>query len=114
MRIVCDRNVSRSTASALRGAGHDVVESVDWPPDPGDAEILASALREPRCVLTQDADFGELAVRFGLTHVGVIRFRGLRAIELLGAAVDVCSRFGDEIERGAIVVVSGEQIRVRI
>jgi predicted nuclease of predicted toxin-antitoxin system len=61
------------TATSLRGAGHDVDWVGDWPADPGDRAILEYARDDDRVLITLDNDFGELAVRYGIQHHGIIR-----------------------------------------
>lgn len=47
----------------LRQQGHDVVESRERGPDPGDRILLAWAASEQRIILTIDKDFGEFIFR---------------------------------------------------
>ena len=72
MRWLLDGCVWGKAADQLRIAGHDVVWSGDWPEDPGDEAILAIADSEQRVLVTIDKDFGELAVRRGLAHHGIL------------------------------------------
>lgn len=56
----------------LRAAGHDVVAVVESLPSADDDTIAAFARREQRAVVTEDYDFGEIAVRFSGLPDGVI------------------------------------------
>jgi len=56
----------------LRNAGHDVVETREWGPDPGDFGIMQIAVREERILVTADSDFATLALRHGAAHHGII------------------------------------------
>ena len=69
MKVLLDTCVWGGARGELAGAGHDVVWSGDWPEDPGDEEILATAFREGRVLVTLDKDFGELA------HPGFATYR---------------------------------------
>jgi len=62
MRLLLDTCVWGGALAPLRNAGHDVVWGGDWPEDPGDEDILETAHREKRILITFDKDFGELAV----------------------------------------------------
>ena len=71
MRLPVDSCVWGGAVGELRAAGHDVEWAGDWPEDPGDDEILATAYRERRILVTLDKDFGELAVLHGRPHSGI-------------------------------------------
>ncbi|MFN8556782.1 MAG: DUF5615 family PIN-like protein [Dehalococcoidia bacterium] len=76
MRFLADQNLERRVALALRECGHDVtVGVVVYPGTLSDPDVLALARRERRILLTNDPDFGELIVRWGRPHAGVILFR---------------------------------------
>jgi predicted nuclease of predicted toxin-antitoxin system len=102
------------TTVALRAAGHDVAWVGDWPSDPGDRAILEHAHAERRVLVTLDNDFGELAVRQGVAHSGIIRI----ALTPVRLEADVClsaiTAYGDELIGGAIVTATPRRIRVRL
>ncbi|MBN1902158.1 DUF5615 family PIN-like protein [Candidatus Sumerlaeota bacterium] len=76
MRIIANENVPGDVVKALRDAGHDVIWIRTDAPGSRDGEVLESAQRENRLVITFDKDFGELAFRHGLpSQCGVILFR---------------------------------------
>lgn len=61
---------------SLEATGHDVVWVRLAAPGAADAEVLATALRERRVLLTFDKDFGELAARSALPPgCGIVLFR---------------------------------------
>ncbi len=72
MRLSADACIAGSLVRALRAAGHDVIYAMEGPPGVDDAVILAEAFSESRLVLTEDHDFGALAVRDGRASHGVI------------------------------------------
>jgi predicted nuclease of predicted toxin-antitoxin system len=59
MRFLIDRCAGRLIADWLRKQGHDVVESRELDPDPGDRALLDRAAKETRILVTIDTDFGE-------------------------------------------------------
>ena len=76
MRIIANENVPGDVVKALRQAGHDVSWIRTDAPGSRDCDILETAQREKRLVVTFDKDFGELAFRYGLpSQCGVILFR---------------------------------------
>jgi predicted nuclease of predicted toxin-antitoxin system len=113
VRLLLDSSIWGPTAVALRVAGHDVDWVGDWPADPGDRAILERAHAEGRVLVTLDHDFGELAVRQGVEHSGIIR------LSLTPAALeaDVClaaiATFGVELADGAIVTATPRRMRIR-
>jgi len=74
MRLLADECFDERLASALRAAGHDVVRI---PARSGldDLAVARRAEREDRVLLTQDTDFGRIALRHGQPRTGVILLR---------------------------------------
>ena len=60
MRFLIDRCAGTFIAEWLRTQGHDVVESRERGPDPGDRVLLEWAAQESRILITIDTDFGQL------------------------------------------------------
>lgn len=60
-------------AEWLRDEGHDVVESRELGPDPGDRLLLEWASRDSRILVTIDTDFGELIFLENSPHCGLVR-----------------------------------------
>ena len=77
MKILLDTNMSFRVRDDLIAAGYDVIWTGDWDVDPGDEEILATAHFEHRILITQDKDFGELAIVKGQSHSGIVRLSNL-------------------------------------
>ncbi len=98
----------------LRDAGLDVIRSADINPSAHDTEVLALAFSENRILLTEDTDFGDLIVRFGLQTHGVVRLdlnawsRKARAQRTLQALLTL----GEDV-RGAIVSIEPSRTRIR-
>ncbi len=72
MRLAADACIAGSLVRALREAGHDVIYAMEGPPGVPDIQILADAFAGSRLLLTEDHDFGALAVREGHPTHGVI------------------------------------------
>ena len=60
MKFLVDRCAGRRLSEWLRQQSHDVVESRERGPDPGDRVLLGWAAAEGRILITMDKDFGEL------------------------------------------------------
>jgi predicted nuclease of predicted toxin-antitoxin system len=105
--------MSRKAADRLEAAGHDVVWAGDWAEDPGDDTVLARAFGEQRILVTLDKDFGELAIRLGSTHCGIMRIVNFSASQQAEACLSVLSAHGDELMSGAIVTAELGRVRIR-
>ena len=103
MRLAADACIAGSLVRALREAGHDVTYAMEGPPGIPDAQILADAFSEERLLLTEDHDFGSLAVREGRSTHGVVLIelyglseerRNQRALSVLElGAAELAGRF---------------------
>jgi predicted nuclease of predicted toxin-antitoxin system len=76
VKFLLDESVDARLAPFLTDRGHDVkAVARDYPNALEDREVVGLALGERRVLITNDLDFGELIVREGLGHSGVIVFR---------------------------------------
>ncbi|AFY42103.1 DUF5615 family PIN-like protein [Nostoc sp. PCC 7107] len=113
MKILLDTCINARVRTDLQTAGYDVVWSGDWPKDPGDEEILATAYRESRILVTLDKDFGELAILRGNPHCGILRLVNLSTKEQSIVCLRVLQLYGDELFSGAIVTAELDRVRIR-
>lgn len=112
MRFLIDRCAGRTIADWLRAAGHDVVETRERGPDPGDLTVLEWAYAENRILITIDTDFGQLVFLGRVPHHGLIRLPDVPAIQRINLLDELFDRFRAEIEGGAVVTISGGRIRI--
>jgi predicted nuclease of predicted toxin-antitoxin system len=73
VKFLIDRCAGHRLAEWLRAQGHDVVESRDRGPDPGDRVLLEWAGAEDRTLVTMDKDFGVFIFLDKAPHCGIIR-----------------------------------------
>ncbi len=114
LRILADENIGGRVVGALRSAGYDVISVKEQFSGIRDTDVLRIAHEEQRLIITQDRDFGELAVRLGLpasSGVLLIRIdRGLphddaeRIVTVVRSRADWSGHFS---------VVDDERIRMR-
>jgi predicted nuclease of predicted toxin-antitoxin system len=111
-KFLLDENVDARLSVFLRGLGHDVQAiGVDYPNAPSDVEVLSIALHEQRIVLTSDQDFGELVIRDGLPHAGVMLLR-LRSQQLAYVQTRIQVALSDNEDRlNDFLVVTGQTVR---
>ncbi len=114
MRILADENIPRTLVRLLREGGHDVLAVREDLRGESDRIILLRADAEKRLVVTQDKDFGELAVSRGLpVECGVILFRlgDLGRDETVARMLRVLESRTDW--EGSLAVVTANRIRIR-
>ena len=75
MKLLVDVGVSKAVEQWLASQGIDVLAVRDLDPSMSDVAILELAVAQQRLVITMDKDFGELVVRLGRLHAGVLLLR---------------------------------------
>ena len=114
MRLTADACIAESLVRAMRSAGHDVAYVSEGPPGVADAIVLADAYADGRIVVTEDHDFGALAVRDGRPSQGVL------LIELYGVSEDLRNKrvlavleLGEGVLGGKFTVIEPSRTRSR-
>jgi len=114
MKFLVDRCVGRRLADWLSSGGHDSVYAGSLGPDTGDQALLQRAVSEKRILVTIDTDFGRLVYRGGEVHCGIVRLPDVRCNSRIGLMKTVIGRYSTQLEKGAIITVRGEKIRVSV
>lgn len=112
MKFLVDRCAGHRLAEWLRERGHDVIESRERGPDPGDPLILRWAADDRRVLVTIDTDFGRIVFAEGARHCGVVRLPDVPASARIALMTQVLERHTGDLEAEAIVTVRGGRIRV--
>jgi predicted nuclease of predicted toxin-antitoxin system len=112
MKFLIDRCAGRLLADWLRKQGHDVMESRELGPDPGDRALLDWAAKEIRILVTIDTDFGELIYLENLSHAGLVRLPDVPTRERQLIMQDLLTRYETELQEAAIITVRGGRIRI--
>lgn len=117
MRFLIDNNLSPVLAEGLKAAGHDAVHVRDLGMQAAtDPVVLGQARSEGRILISADTDFGTLLARSKATRPSVLLIRrliGRRAAEQSAIIQANLQAVTEDLDAGAIVVLSGEWIRVR-
>jgi predicted nuclease of predicted toxin-antitoxin system len=110
MRFLADENVSHHVVERLRAAGFDVVAN----PGASDSDVLATARRDGRILITEDRDFGELVVRQRLEVQGIVLLELDRLSNAAEAdrVVSVVSTNVDKLS-GNLLVIEPGRARIR-
>jgi predicted nuclease of predicted toxin-antitoxin system len=113
MEFLADESCDFAAVRALRSAGHDIEAVAELAPRAKDHEVLASAVRSSRVVLTEDKDFGTLCFAELAVNAGVIliRFPADCRQRLGESIVEAVSRLGEAL-RGSFVVLEPGRMRI--
>lgn len=103
-------NILRKTLSDL---GHDVLSARDSYASASDRALLDLAYREQRVLVTADKDFGELVFSLRLPHPCILRLDGLTATDEAAAIQNLIEHHSAAMQQGAIIVVTGNRVRLR-
>ena len=74
-KFLADESFSFAITSILRKKGYDIKCIGDMAAGVSDRVVYKIAEQDARIILTEDKDFGELAVRFKLKAIGVVLLR---------------------------------------
>jgi predicted nuclease of predicted toxin-antitoxin system len=116
MKFLADMGISPKAVVFLQMLGHDAAHLHDQDLDRlPDSAILGKARNEKRVLLTHDLDFGDLvaASKAQLPSVVIFRLRSMRPERVNRYLELIVTQYRDVLEKGAIISVSEEQIRVR-
>jgi len=117
MRFLLDNAISPKVAPMLREHGHDVVHVREIGFQAAtDVEVLARALLEDRNLVSADTDFGTILALRAHAKPSFVLLRGAtsrRPDAQARAILLACSLAEADLEKGAVVVVEADRIRVR-
>ena len=112
MRFIVDRCAGRRLAEWLRDGGHDVLDTRNLGPDPGDRTLLELSASENRILITLDKDFGELIYLHGTPHAGLIRLPEVRMAQRIALVEEVINQHSQALEERAILTIRGGRVRI--
>ncbi len=116
MKLLADMGVSQTVVKALCQTGYDAKhlrdEGLQCLPDP---LIIEKAKLEDRAILTFDLDFGDLmaASKADLPSVIIFRLKNTSPQFVLNRLQSLLESCAEEINMGAVVIVSDERYRIR-
>ena len=117
MRFLIDNALSTFFAEGLRQAGHDALHVRDLGlAAADDVTIFEHADRDQRVIISADTDFGTILAMRNAARPSVILFRGATPRNPIGQVKLLIANLAEiapSIERGAVVVLEPQRIRVR-
>ena len=112
MNFLIDRCAGHRLAEWLRQLGHEVSESRNCGPDPGDRVLLDWAAAENRVLVTIDKDFGAFVFLDEAPHCGMVRLPDVPTEKRIKLMEQVLQNHTADLLDKAIVTVRGGRIRV--
>lgn len=114
VRFLADENIPGPVVARLRAAGFDVEWIDEEQPGTGDVDVAALAIADDRVLLTEDHDFGELAIRRQVSLPGcvLIELPRLPSLQKGERVAAVLREHGDEA-RGTFMVIEPGRVRMR-
>lgn len=113
-KFLADEGFSLAITSVLREKGYDVKWIGEFAAGSSDRTVYQIAQESGRIILTEDKDFGELAVRYKFKAEGVIllRISGKEKALRLKRIIELFEKFPEKI-LNHLVVVDTEKFRFR-
>ena len=107
MKFLADENISRSVVKGLREIGLDIIEIRALIKEANDQELLDTARKEDRIILTHDKDFGNIIRQAEIFHNSVIIIRcknqsSQNILSLISKVID--SRILNEISKSVTII----------
>jgi predicted nuclease of predicted toxin-antitoxin system len=116
VRFLIDECCARALAEALTGAGHDVAVAQADHQGVADRDLASLAIEDDRILVSEDYDFGELAVREGMAIPGVIlvSIAAPRAAEKAARLVWLVETDGDRLSDHLTILYADDVRRRRL
>ena len=114
--LLADENIAPDVVSGLRARGHDVRsvwdEALVGRPD---GDVLETATRLGRVVVTHDVGFGRSAIRAGTSFVGIVYLRpGHISTAFVLDIVDALRASTVDVQSPFIAIAERQQSTVRV
>jgi predicted nuclease of predicted toxin-antitoxin system len=113
--FVADESVDAAITASLRLSGYEVWSVSEEMPSVSDTIVLATAFQKSAVLLTEDKDFGELAIRLKKAHCGIllIRLSGLESNEKADIVAGTIKQHFDQL-RNSFSVLDHSKLRIKI
>jgi predicted nuclease of predicted toxin-antitoxin system len=112
--LVADESVDASITLSLRNAGYSVWSISEESPSVSDTVVLQTAYERSVLLLTEDKDFGELAIRLRKPHCGIllIRLSGIDSEQKAEIVTRAVSQHFEEL-KNAFSVLDNSKLRIK-
>jgi predicted nuclease of predicted toxin-antitoxin system len=117
VRFLVDNALSPLLALGLKRSGHDAVHVREYGlQNADDRTVMDRAAKEDRILLSADTDFGTILAEGHDDKPSVVIYRrssGHRSDAQLAILLDNMSSLEEALEKGSIVVIEDNRIRIR-
>jgi predicted nuclease of predicted toxin-antitoxin system len=117
MKLLIDNALSPMVAKKLNEAGYDAVHVRDLGLQAApDTVLLGTAEKDDRTIVSADTDFGTLLTlrdRRKPSFILIRRQHDVTPTKMAAFLIDTLPGLEDDLQRGAVVVVTDERMRIR-
>jgi predicted nuclease of predicted toxin-antitoxin system len=116
MKFIADMNISPQTIEILKERGYIIKRVTEFlESNAGDEEIIDLAVSEESTIITQDLDFSYLLAerRMSKPSIVILRINIVKPVRVAKILEIVLPQIESELNKGSIVIVEEERIRIR-
>jgi predicted nuclease of predicted toxin-antitoxin system len=115
MLILADENIDYPVIKTLRKKGFEIISILEEKPSISDENVLDFSIKIGAILLTNNKDFGDLVVRQGLPHSGIIllRLKKNNLDEISQIIINVLTKFGENLTT-QFTVIRDKDVKIRI
>ena len=112
--IIADENLHKQFVNDLLADGFTVQSVREIQVGMDDRDIAKWVLTQNALLITEDKDFGELAIFRGVPHFGIIRLVNFSATQHGSVSIRILNLYKQEVIQKAIITVDNNKVRVRL
>ena len=112
IKFIADIHISPITISELNARGIDIKRVTEYlPANASDEQIIDTAIKNDSTIITQDLDFSNLIMNYGLKKPSIISIRIEKPFPLKVA--ELLPKIQTELQEGSIISLSEHSFRIR-
>jgi predicted nuclease of predicted toxin-antitoxin system len=114
MKFLLDENIGKLVAEFLRKEGYDVKSAIEGFRGCSDEEIIKTAFKENRILITLDQDFGRMIYQSETPHRGVVllKLKNESQKAIIKILEKVIKEFNGKL-KDKFTIVTEEKLRMR-
>lgn len=112
MKFLVDESLGLNVSRELRKRGFDVVSVMEFMKGAKDEEVVERAIDEHRIILTNDKDFGFLAISYRPPGIVLLRLKNQRMNHKVAITLKIIEKYESRLE-GNVIVVTEKTVRIR-
>ena len=112
MKFLVDESLGLNVSRELRKRGFDVISVMEFMKGAKDEEVIKRAIDEHRIILTNDKDFGFLAISYRPPGIVLLRLKNERMNHKIVIILKIVEGYKNRLE-GNMIVVTEKTLRIR-